>query len=503
MKAAFTPLVHRELLAWSRRRWTHGSRILVALIASAILVAIAWSGRGTGLGSGDGQNIMLTLFSGLWLMAFIEGFRHTHDCISRERREGTLGLLLLTDLNPRSILFAKLVSSSFQNCYSMLAAFPVLAGCLLAGGVEGMTLLRLALAVLATLWFSLSVGLYQSCRTEDDHLNFSRSLRLLVISCFIPLLSPLALLIGAMPFGGTNYFGLSLTAVLILGWAYWESALRLLKNNWNGSVDASAYLRKVPPALPTQGVKTIRGTTRLGPCGDQDPAHWIIKRYGDPRQASPRVVGWVIMGGVAFVALTALFEADLESFAVVYCYFTGLGRLIALATMCKIAPQGFGDAVRGGGVEILLTTPLTLKDLIRGSRRFLRREFSLCVIPLLVGDLALTLVMTLHFGGNPVEFTRLVQILLWTECLFLGSLMAAGSFGNWMGLRYPRLAQAAFRTSFFMIGLPPLLFFLLRDRTGGLVGVALYYALLLVFSHWRIHGWVESHRRNWKSFSTS
>src|SRR6267143_6346346 len=99
--------------------------------------------------------------------ALATGVFLTGDCLSEEKREGTLGLLFLTDLRGYDVVLGKLISHSVQAFYGLLAAFPVLALTLLAGGVSGGEFWRMMLVFCNTLFFSLSVGLLVSSISRD------------------------------------------------------------------------------------------------------------------------------------------------------------------------------------------------------------------------------------------------------------------------------------------------------------------------------------------------
>lgn len=59
----------------------------------------------------------------------------TSDCISRERREGTLGLLFLTPLNAESIVAGKIVAHGLRAFTLWLAVLPILTIPFITGGV--------------------------------------------------------------------------------------------------------------------------------------------------------------------------------------------------------------------------------------------------------------------------------------------------------------------------------------------------------------------------------
>ena len=87
------------------------------------------------------------------------GRRSTADCLSQEKREGTLGLLFLTDLKGHDVVLGKLVATSVRGFYGLLAVFPVLAVPLLLGGTTSGEFWRVVLVLMDTFLFSLAIGI--------------------------------------------------------------------------------------------------------------------------------------------------------------------------------------------------------------------------------------------------------------------------------------------------------------------------------------------------------
>ena len=83
------------------------------------------------------------------------GVRSTADCLSEEKRDGTLGLLFLTDLKGYDVVGGKLVATSLNAFYGLTAIFPLLAIPLLMGGVTNGEFWRMALVLANTFLFSL------------------------------------------------------------------------------------------------------------------------------------------------------------------------------------------------------------------------------------------------------------------------------------------------------------------------------------------------------------
>ena len=98
MRVTFLPIVDRELRAAARRKSTHRVRFWTALIA----IFASSSGLGFVLLAQAGSNAGNALFKVLTGYAFglclLAGVFLTADCLSEEKREGTLGLLFLADL---------------------------------------------------------------------------------------------------------------------------------------------------------------------------------------------------------------------------------------------------------------------------------------------------------------------------------------------------------------------------------------------------------------------
>src|SRR3989441_6521972 len=96
----FLPVVERELRMAARRRSTYGLRLLVALAAFSLTL---WICTLPARGQQPPTELGKSLFAVLTIMAFayclLIGPFLTTDSISSEKREGTLGLLFLTDLS--------------------------------------------------------------------------------------------------------------------------------------------------------------------------------------------------------------------------------------------------------------------------------------------------------------------------------------------------------------------------------------------------------------------
>src|SRR2546430_6213267 len=150
----FLPIVERQLRESSRRPATYRMRSLLALAALAIWFFLLIVGSNSGIRKG----MMLFIAISVLTLGFclVAGIFLTADCLSEERREGTLGLLFLTELKGYDVVLGKLIATSLHAFYGLLAILPLLALPLLMGGVTVGEFWRVTLVLTTTLFFSLS-----------------------------------------------------------------------------------------------------------------------------------------------------------------------------------------------------------------------------------------------------------------------------------------------------------------------------------------------------------
>src|ERR1700722_18974648 len=131
----FLPIVERELRVAARKRVVYWMRVFIAFVALIIGGTIFLANLDL-----PEKDIGPRIFLGLSILALcyclLAGRWFTVDCISSERREGTLGLLFLTDLKGFDVILGKLAATSLNGFFSLLALLPVLAIPLLMGGTS-------------------------------------------------------------------------------------------------------------------------------------------------------------------------------------------------------------------------------------------------------------------------------------------------------------------------------------------------------------------------------
>src|SRR5215471_6846810 len=138
----FLPIVERELRVASRRPATYWLRFMIGGAVFALWFLLFMFGP-VGVLPTRGQMVFSTLATIAFGFALLSGPLLSADSLSQERREGTLGLLFLTELHGYDVVLGKLIATSIHAFYGMAAIVPLLFYSMLAGGVTGWESLRL------------------------------------------------------------------------------------------------------------------------------------------------------------------------------------------------------------------------------------------------------------------------------------------------------------------------------------------------------------------------
>jgi ABC-type transport system involved in multi-copper enzyme maturation permease subunit len=126
----------RELREGARRSRNYWLRSVGGACAAAILLVVGKDATVfSDVTATVGLRIFLDLHLLLLLLIFVLVPFLTGDTIAREKREGTLGLLLMTPLSAMGITIGKALTQAFRAFTVWLAALPILALPFLLGGV--------------------------------------------------------------------------------------------------------------------------------------------------------------------------------------------------------------------------------------------------------------------------------------------------------------------------------------------------------------------------------
>ena len=141
------PIVERELGIASRNLGSWLSRWIIAIVA--VCFGGLWLGMAYSVGGMMKGDVFFAILAwACFVYCLLAGLWTTSDTLTREKTDGTLGLLFLTDLRGYDVVLGKMITASLKSFYGVLAVLPVLALPLLMGGVTNDQFWRTAGALL-------------------------------------------------------------------------------------------------------------------------------------------------------------------------------------------------------------------------------------------------------------------------------------------------------------------------------------------------------------------
>jgi hypothetical protein len=468
------PIVNRELRVVARRPSTYWLRVGIALLACCVGAYFVVVLSQFNMGALAKQMLYSMCSSVVGIYAMFAGLRSSADHISVEKREGTLGLLFLTDLKGYDVVLGKLCSTAIHSLYGMLAAFPVLGIALIGGGITGTEFFRGALALLNVVFFAHSVGLAVSTFS----LNGRRALGTVIFigflfmwgiptattmllisgwtktSSILALLSPLNslhLAVTSMPMsatsvlvGGTltrfgaNTFWLSFLVSHLLGWICLAAACWHLPRSWQ-NIGLSTNWRMRLQNL-SHGSPTIRANFRRKLVA-VNPFFWLASRA----RFDPHVTMALLIGAAAFLVW---FSFKVRTpFAVFSIMLIVIFHLILRISIAASASRHFAEQRRSGALEFLLAcTPMDTKDIVRGQWLALRRQFTLPFVLILCIDVVFLVIASTWkldvFGGrdNLHDYQLFVSAMV---IILISDVIALAWTGMWTGISANKPNRAA------------------------------------------------------------
>ena len=436
----FLPIVERELRVASRKKTM--SRVRLAAAAGCVVAAIMSLAFA---GSRGGATLFFFLTAYAFVFALVAGVLVTADCLSEEKRTGTLGFLFLTDLNGYDVVLGKFVARALGPFYAMCAVVPVMAVSLAMGGVTGWEFWRVAAALLNTLFLSLAVGMGVSAWSKESQRAVAGTLAVMlaILSTHAALLlagsvkshaawEALAWFSPAFTFQfafEANYA--SRPAVFWYSLGLTNGMSWLLLGIASGRIQL-AWQDKPPRAQAIKAVVQPRRRGRELP-GDR-PLVWLLRSGKGLTFLCWGVAALWAIGATAAISLSAADGRD------AYWSATFVGsKVVAFALKAifvMVACRFFTDARRSGLLEVLLCAPLTDADIIRSQWRNLWRLFA---GPLVLFCLPLCLRTVLGWDVMDAR-VEMTSVLTGYGC---GALLAANTFTDFLALGWVGMWYAA------------------------------------------------------------
>ena len=458
------PIVERELRVASRRRATYRMRVTAALVAIVMFAWMMLAFLQAVPSAQHGLYLFRTLFSFAFAYCLFIGARLTADCLSEEKRDGTLGLLFLTDLKGYDVVLGKLAATSINSVYALLAIVPVISLPVQLGGVTAAELWQAALVLLNTLFFSLSTGVLVSTLSRDERkamfatvfvvllVTFTPFVLAFVLSMYFPhwfdrpetiwpmvMISPVSVF-GSIVMTGTPglafatmpavTFWMSVLWVHLLSWLMLLLASLILPRVWQARLSNSKFNRHRERAEQwvygrAEGRRSHR--TRLL---NVNPFLWLVSR----ERGKPFYV-WLYVAAVSGTWVWGWFRYsdlmfDRKTLVPTVLLFQSFLKLWIISEACT----RLAEDRRIGALELLLSTPMTTREILRGQWLALQRQFALPLGAILVAEFVLL----------RQQFTT--QLVLLNLLMLVADLLTLGWVGMWLGLTARNLNRAILGT---------------------------------------------------------
>ena len=465
------PIVARELRVISRRAATHWTRFtcgVLAIVVGGIAFAALYekSARDTGFG------IFVCLSIIAFIYSLIAGALSTADCVSEEKREGTLGLLFLTDLKSYDIVLGKLAASSLTSVYGLLAIFPVLGVPLLLGGVAPAEFWRVILVCVNNLFLSLALGMLCSAICKDERKSIGLTLLIIGLltgglpgiigwiaseisrgnplhalfnehayvllapspgfTCFTAFDATFKNVLGT---GHGHWFYISLGVMHAMGWGTLLLTMFILPRVWQDKAATAQTLRRREQWRTLAGGPAEARNAFRRRLLEINPFYWLASR--DHFKVA---LVWLWIGAGALIWMFGLVKARRDWLEpATYVTTVLLAHSLLKCWLPMEAARRFGADRRSGALELLLSTPLSVNEILRGQALALLRQFGpaaalICAVDFLFLGLGLR-----NMGSDRGEWTT---VWLAGIVIFIFDLITLALVAMWGSLRSRKTSTA-------------------------------------------------------------
>ena len=468
------PIVERELGIASRNLGSWLSRWIIAIVA--VCFGGLWLGMAYSVGGMMKGDVFFAILAwACFVYCLLAGLWTTSDTLTREKTDGTLGLLFLTDLRGYDVVLGKMITASLKSFYGVLAVLPVLALPLLMGGVTNDQFWRTAGALLNILIFSLSMGMFFSA--------LSWSSGRAVFWTFFSLFSVTMLPLIHLWLGGTasalNFvspgFAMANASAPVIGtpaagfsghWAWLGSGLAvsgmlLVLASWTISHRwRETKLRPQTPSLGerTDGDRLQSSAERQSAILNANPVGWLVWRVRSFRTSRRLLMALMITIGLVLPGFVVLAGAGIDDLWIFMGSLVWVGSFWIRLEVARHAVTTIHEAKASGALEQILVTPVDEKQFRRGHFAAMVRFWMWPVI--LLASLPIVAALFSMFMEGWIFDDALFGVSIMglmsglIAVVFFGDLFALYYSGCWFALRSSNYSAAFWKTFGFVYLLP-------------------------------------------------
>ncbi len=480
------PVAFRELRVAARRRTIYRLRFWAA-VAATVLAAWMFAVMMRQPPASMSLTIFNSLASILLGFTLLAGSRATADSLSEEKRDGTLGLLFLTDLKGYDIVAGKMAASSMSCVYGLLATFPVLTIPLLMGGVSFGLVWRVVLILGNTLFFSLAAGMLASAWLRKERSAGGMAFLLVVlVNGGLPLagawfreymlhvnnmpipeffmypsavvqyamvVDHYSLSTGATTYSDSDFWG-SLGIIHALGWLCLLFASWKAPRSWQ-DVPASVWTERWRARWQQWSYGNVQARAALRKeLLDHNPFMWISG--GRDRLQRALLWGFFYLLVIAYLYGAAKFQQDW------FCAPVSIATALVFSSSLKFWLAGEStrrclEIRRDGALELLVCTPMTVREMLRGQALALRRLFGGPLIAVGIVYLAM-FVISLRDVHSDSDWLTLILSFLAGGIMLVVDYHALVWMGIWQGLSAKNAKTASGTTAWRILVLPWIVF---------------------------------------------
>ena len=458
---------------------------MTATVALAVSLFVYMVVSQWGIPSLIGHELFIGLSGFGMLYAVLAGPLATVDCLSRERREGTLGLLFLTDLGGTDVVLGKMAAVSLDMMLGLVAILPVVAVPMLLGGTSWLQVTLVAVALFNIMLLSLAAGACASSLVSSGRESLGITVLVLVsltlvlpmlvdgildismnssnapwLYMFCPVYTMHCCLDGrsGLALWRAWEFWLNMGAMHGLSWVFLAVACLRTGVSWRDVAPSAGGGRRRPvferwsKGSSRERLAWRRLMLNRNPVGWLEGRDWLQEK----------VLWALVLGSAVFCTAEHLQSPRRwpdEDFMLVW----GLYAHYALCVWIAIqAPRRLADDKQSGALELLLCTPTGPREIVHGGMLVLRRRFGRALLGCLALDAFLGYAYySEHRGWEDFLDSKSLKLVLCGLAVFPVQLWSLARVGLYQGLVQSNSLRATFMVAFKLGLLPWVLFMVL------------------------------------------